>query len=160
MGRIDTGGWSVGRRLHKQLLDVSNGLGLRELGPPGNVPSVCQQGSLGASPSRGSPPRPPKPVAPVPALWFHASPQHHEFQVSSQYKSSLLGQTLASVGLGLTPRSPPPPDGLRAPPSIRRGHWVPVRQQLGPVLYPPLKCKSPQIQIRTSLFLNKFIHKK
>lgn len=46
----------MGRRLHKQLLDVSNRRGLREQGPPGNERGVCQQGFLGALPSRGSPP--------------------------------------------------------------------------------------------------------
>lgn len=46
----------MGRRLHKQLLDVNNRQGLREQGPPGNETSVCQQGFLSALSSRGSPP--------------------------------------------------------------------------------------------------------
>lgn len=38
----------MGRRHHKQLLDVNNRQGLREQGPPGNETTVCQQGFLGA----------------------------------------------------------------------------------------------------------------
>lgn len=41
---LGTRGGPVGRRLHKQLLGVSNSLGLRERGPPGNAAMFVNRG--------------------------------------------------------------------------------------------------------------------
>lgn len=155
VGRVDrdTGGWSPGRWLHKQLLDVSNSLGLRELGRPGNVPCLST-GVLGCFALAGQAPTPANPVDPVPALWIQASLQPSLPPNVNLHRFGKLGHQRVPI---LHPHPHPQPHGSERPPSFRKGTECQENYPFGPVLYlHSLGTNTKNI----IFFLNKFIHKK
>lgn len=108
----------MGRRPHKQLLDVSNSLGLWELGRPGSVPCLST-GVPGYHALERQPPTLAKPVDPrarTPAPGFLTAPR------VSSLPSLFSSQCKPWPHRVRVPHPYPHPAALSGPPSVQIGN--------------------------------------
>lgn len=108
----------MGRWLHKQLLDVSNSLGLWELGRPGSVPclstGVPGYHALGRQRPTLAKPVDPRARTPAPGFLTASRVSSLPSLFSSQCKPWLLRV--------LVPHPYPHPTALSGPPSVQIGN--------------------------------------